>query len=128
MNVVIEELKQRITAIEAKVRRYQGRVDSYIPSQYPSWIQPGKFPGENLFRKITPRRKTFGFFTSATIVHNLFHPGKKCPNIDSPQWIFEFHPMSFDITPVIFLILFGVWQYLTGITTMRGNSSSRNLG
>ena len=29
MNVVIEELKQRITAIIAKVRRYQGRVDSY---------------------------------------------------------------------------------------------------
>ena len=25
----IEELKQRITAIAAKVRRYQGRVDSY---------------------------------------------------------------------------------------------------
>ena len=29
MNVVIEELKQRITAIAAKVRRYQGRVDSF---------------------------------------------------------------------------------------------------
>ena len=29
MNVVTEELKQRITAIAAKVRRYQGRVDSY---------------------------------------------------------------------------------------------------
>ena len=29
MNVVIEELKQRITAIAAKVRRYQGRMDSY---------------------------------------------------------------------------------------------------
>ena len=29
MNVVIEELKQRITAIAAKVKRYQGRVDSY---------------------------------------------------------------------------------------------------
>ena len=27
--VVVEELKQRITAIAAKVRRYQGRVDSY---------------------------------------------------------------------------------------------------
>ena len=30
LNVVIEELKQRITAIAAKVRRYLGRVDSYI--------------------------------------------------------------------------------------------------
>ena len=29
MNVVIEELKQRITAIPAKVRRYHGWVDSY---------------------------------------------------------------------------------------------------
>ena len=29
MNIAIEELKQRITAIAAKVRRYQGRVDSY---------------------------------------------------------------------------------------------------
>ena len=29
LNVVIEDLKQRITAIAAKVRRYQGRVDSY---------------------------------------------------------------------------------------------------
>ena len=29
LNVVVEELKQRITAIAAKVRRYQGRVDSY---------------------------------------------------------------------------------------------------
>ena len=29
LNVVIEEFKQRITAIAAKVRRYRGRVDSY---------------------------------------------------------------------------------------------------
>ena len=29
MNVVIDKLKQRITAIAAKVRRYQGWVDSY---------------------------------------------------------------------------------------------------
>ena len=29
LNVVIEELKQKITAIAAKVRRYQGRVDSF---------------------------------------------------------------------------------------------------
>ena len=29
MNVLIEELKQRINVIASKVRRYQGRVDSY---------------------------------------------------------------------------------------------------
>ena len=33
LNVVIEELKQRITVIVAKVRRYQGRVDSYIQNR-----------------------------------------------------------------------------------------------
>ena len=29
LNIVVEELKQRITAIAVKVRRYQGRVDNY---------------------------------------------------------------------------------------------------
>ena len=29
MNVLIKELKQRITAFAAKVRRYQGWIDSY---------------------------------------------------------------------------------------------------
>ena len=29
LNVVFEQLKQKITAIAAKVRRYQGQVDSY---------------------------------------------------------------------------------------------------
>ena len=29
MNIIIEEVRQRITAIAAKVRKYQGRVDSY---------------------------------------------------------------------------------------------------
>ena len=29
LNVVIEEMKQRITAIAAKIRKYQGQVDSY---------------------------------------------------------------------------------------------------
>ena len=29
LNVVVEELKQRISAIAPKVRRYKGRVDSY---------------------------------------------------------------------------------------------------
>ena len=33
LNVVIEELKQRITATVSKVRRYQGQVDSYRQSR-----------------------------------------------------------------------------------------------
>ena len=92
----------------------------YGLSQYPSWIHPEKFPGENLFHKITPQRKTFGFFTSPTKMHNLIHPRKSKPIIDSPQWIFGFHSMSFYITPVLLLILIGVWQYLIGITTVWG--------
>ena len=34
LNVVVEELKQRITAIAAKVRSYQGRVGSYRENSY----------------------------------------------------------------------------------------------
>ena len=33
MNVIIEEVKQRIIAIAAKVRRYQVRVDSYTQNR-----------------------------------------------------------------------------------------------
>ena len=33
MNVVIEEVRQRITAIAAKVRKYQGQVDSYTQNR-----------------------------------------------------------------------------------------------
>ena len=33
LNVVIEELKQRITAIATTVRRYQGRLDSYCQNR-----------------------------------------------------------------------------------------------
>ena len=55
-------------------------------------------------------------------------PGEKHRLIDSPQWIFEFHQMCFDITPVISLIPFGVWQYLSGIMAVRDNSSPGILG
>ena len=33
MNVTIEELRQRITAIATKVTRYQGRVDRYTQNR-----------------------------------------------------------------------------------------------
>ena len=45
LNFVIEELKQRITAIAAKVRRYQGRVDSYRQNRLFGNIQR-RFYGE----------------------------------------------------------------------------------
>ena len=75
------------------------------------------FPGEKRLDFSLPRQYCITYL-----------PREKYRIIDSPQWIFGFHPMSFDITPVILLVLLGVWQYLTGITAMRGNSSSRILG
>ena len=44
LDVVFEELKQRITAITAKVRRYQGRVDSYTQNRLLKIIK-GSFIG-----------------------------------------------------------------------------------
>ena len=44
LHVVIEKLKQRITAIAAKVRRYQGRVDSYRQNRHLKIIK-GSFIG-----------------------------------------------------------------------------------
>ena len=75
-------------------------------SQYPGWIYPGKFPSENMFRKITPRRKTFGFFTSPTILNNLFHYGKNTVSLivlgeflHFAQWVLK-------------LFLWYYWYYL----------------
>ena len=59
--------------------------NGYTLSMYPGWIHPGKFPGEDLLGKITPRRKMFGSFTSPTILHNLFHPGKNTVSLMVPS-------------------------------------------
>ena len=116
---------------------FLARAETFLhPVSVPRPKPPGKVPRWNLLRKITPQRKTFGSFTSPTILHNLFHPGKNTSSLAvtiefldfTHHWIYGFHQMSFDITPVILLILLGVWQHLTGITAMRGNSSSRVLG
>ena len=44
LNVVIKELKQRTTATAAKVRKYQGRIDSYKQNRLFKNIQ-GSFIG-----------------------------------------------------------------------------------
>ena len=90
-------------------------------SQYPSWNHPGKFPVENLFRKITPRKNSLGFFTFPTILHNLFHPGKNITLLTVLGECLDITRWFFYITPVILLIRLRVWQHLTGITAMRGN-------
>ena len=59
-------------------------------SQYPGWIHPRKFPGEYLFHKIITRGNTFGFFTSPTILHNLFHPVKNSASLIVPSEFSDF--------------------------------------
>ena len=77
--------------------------------------------------KSLPGEKRFNFLPPRQYWITYFIPGKT-PHLGSPQWIFGFHLMSFDIIPVILPILPGVWQHLTGVKAMRGNSSSRILG
>ena len=48
---------------------------------------------------------------------NLLHPGE---NTASLIVLVEFYPIIFDITPVILMILFDVWQQLAGITATQG--------
>ena len=65
---------------------------------YPGCIHSGMFPGENLVRKITPRWKTFGFFTSRIILHYLVHPGENIESLIVHSEFLNFTLMSFDIT------------------------------
>ena len=82
-----------------KCRKYRNKNEDFhfakyfmnILSQYPSWIHPGKFSGENPLCKITPRRKTFGFFTSPTIkCITYFTPGKNTPTLIVPSEFLDF--------------------------------------
>ena len=58
--------------------------------------------------KSLPSKKSLDTLPPRQYCMTYFSSGKHWI-IDSPQWIFEFHPMSFDITPVVLLILLGVW-------------------
>ena len=53
------------------------------PVSVPRLHPPRKYPGENLVRKITPKRKAFGFSTSPIISNKLVHPGRKYQVTDS---------------------------------------------
>ena len=63
MNVVIEELTQRITAIAAKVRRYQGRVDSIDKTDYLKIIK-ASFIGNYIRKKKDVRKHMESVFRS----------------------------------------------------------------
>ena len=73
--------------------------------------------------KSLPGKKRFDFLPPWQCCITYFTP-EKYRIIDSPQWIFQFYSMSFDITPVILLILLGLRQHLIGMTVIRGNSFS----
>ena len=99
-------------------------------SQYPGWIHPEEFPGENLIHKITPQWNAFGFFTSMTVFHNLLHPG---PNtvplivlrefLNFTRWV-----LILPLWHYWYSLLLGVWQHLVGITAIHDKSSPGNLG
>ena len=88
LNIVIEELKQRITAIAAKVRRYQRRVDSYRKFENNLKIFKGSFVGNYIRKKkdvmmISLRlknRKSFGetYEVSLQIIRRMQSGCKNC--------------------------------------------------
>ena len=85
-------------------------------AQYPSWIHPGKFPGENLFRKITPQRNTSGSFTSQTILHNLFHPGKNTGLLIVPSEFLNINR---------WVLILPLWYYLCSMVCGKISLESR---
>ena len=80
-------------------------------------IHSGELPGENLVRKITPRRKTFGSFTSSTIFHNFVHPEENIESIIVPSnfWILPWWVL---MLPLWYFLVLGVWQRLIRITAI----------
>ena len=75
------------------------------------------FPSEKRLDFLPPRQYYITYFTPENIPHHW----QSLVN-------FAFHPMNFDITPAKLLTNLDVWQHLTEIRAMRGNSSSRILG
>ena len=65
--------------------------------------------------KITARRNTFGFFTSLTILHNLFHPGKNTTSLIVPtdflNFTHEFWHYFSDITDTPWYVAIPHWNH-----------------
>ena len=71
INVILQNVKQPVS----------------VPRLNPPWTVSRWKSVHN----ITPRRNsTFGFFTSPTILHNLFHPGKNTASLVVPSECLNF--------------------------------------
>ena len=84
--------------------------------QYPSWIHPGKFPGENEAYKISPRRKTFWFSTSPVCIGNLSLPERNYKLLMLPSEFMKFWYFPGDITQTFF----GPWLTSVGFKIYTG--------
>ena len=69
----------------------QGTATLSHPVSVPRLNPPWRFPGKNLFCKITLRRKKFGFFTYPKILHKLFHPGKNTASLIVSREFLDFN-------------------------------------
>ena len=72
-----------------------------ILPQYPSWIHPGKFPGENEAYKISPRWNRFGFSTSPVCIGNLSHPERNFELLIFPSEFLKFCYFPGDIAQTV---------------------------
>ena len=82
-----------------------------ILPQYPGWIHPRKFPGENEAYKTSPRWKKLRFFTSPVYIGNLSHPEKNFELLMFPCELLKFWYFLGDIAQTVF----GIWQGLVDI-------------
>ena len=90
-------------------------------SQHPGWIYPVAFSSENLVRKITPRWKEFGFFTSPQY-HSTYLTNEEIESSIVSSKFLNFPLMSFWIS------LFVEWQILVKIMVICGKLFPGILG
>ena len=74
----------------------------HILPQYPGWIHPGKFPGENEAYKKSPQWKSFGFSTSAVCIGSLIHLEKNFVLLMFPSGFLRFWHFPGDIAQTVF--------------------------
>ena len=97
----------------------------HILPQHPSWIHPGKFPGENEAYKISPQWKRFEFSTSPVCIGNLSHPEKNFELLMFSSEFLRFWHFPGDIAQTVFgpwlaALVLKVIQAVNSCFTMEG--------
>ena len=70
--------------------------------QYPGWIHPGTFPGENEAYKISPRWKRFRLSTFPVCIGNLSHPVRNFELLMFTSEFLKFWYFPGDIAQAVF--------------------------